>query len=141
MYRQLCTTHTCIQWHRIPISKENALSKDILCNLSTTFFRNVCEGLKLEFSSTLKPYLSTQSKFHVRPSQMFWRHKTFEKSCTKLQLTILKSVNLQYIKLGRLDDGTNKSSTKRLMFHVIFFSWFLAKFFANILSIFFLIFL
>ena len=33
-----------------------------------------------------------------------------------------KSVNLQYNTLGRLDDGTNKSSTKRLMFQVLFFS-------------------
>ena len=32
-----------------------------------------------------------------------------------------KSVNLQYITLGCLNDGTNKSSTKRLMFQVIFF--------------------
>ena len=40
---------------------------------------------------------------------------------------ILKSVNLQYNTLGRLDDGTNKSSTKRLMFqvHIIFFHDFL----------------
>ena len=34
----------------------------------------------------------------------------------------LKSVNLQLNTLGRLDDGTNESSTKRLMFHVLFFS-------------------
>ena len=33
----------------------------------------------------------------------------------------LKSVNLQYITLACLDDGTNKSSTKHLMFQVIFF--------------------
>ena len=33
----------------------------------------------------------------------------------------LKSVNLQLNTLGRLDDGTNESSTKRLMFHVLFF--------------------
>ena len=52
--------------------------------------------------------------------------------------TIYKSVNLQYNTLGRLDDGTNESSTKRLMFQVLcFFSWFLAKFFAKILSIYF----
>ena len=37
----------------------------------------------------------------------------------------LKSVNLQYNTLGRLDDGTNKSSTKRLMFPVFFFHDFL----------------
>ena len=35
--------------------------------------------------------------------------------------TIYKSVNLQYNTLGRLDDGTNESSTKRLMFQVLFF--------------------
>ena len=33
----------------------------------------------------------------------------------------LKSVNLQYITLGCLDDGTNESSTKSLMFQVLFF--------------------
>ena len=53
---------------------------------------------------------------------------------------VRKSVNLQYITLGRLDDGTNEWSTKQLMFQVLFFSWFLAKFFAKILSIYFLIF-
>ena len=51
-----------------------------------------------------------------------------------------KSVNLQYNTMGRLDDGTNESLIKRLMFQVLFFSWFLAKFFAKILSIYFLIF-
>ena len=35
--------------------------------------------------------------------------------------SILKSVNLQYITLGCLDDGTNESSTKSLMFQVLFF--------------------
>ena len=38
---------------------------------------------------------------------------------------ILKSVNLQYIMLGCLDDGTNKSSTKSLMFQVLFVLYFL----------------
>ena len=33
----------------------------------------------------------------------------------------MKSVNLQYITLGCLDDGTNKSLTKCLMFQVLFF--------------------
>ena len=32
---------------------------------------------------------------------------------------VLKSVNLQYITLGCLDDGTNKSSTRSLMFQVL----------------------
>ena len=32
-----------------------------------------------------------------------------------------KSVNLQYITLACLDDGTNESSTKRMMFQVLFF--------------------
>ena len=36
-------------------------------------------------------------------------------------VSILKSVNLQYITLGCLDDGTNKSSTKSLMFQLLFF--------------------
>ena len=34
---------------------------------------------------------------------------------------VLKSVNLQYNTLGRLDVGTNESSTKSLMFQVFFF--------------------
>ena len=33
----------------------------------------------------------------------------------------LKSVNLQYNTLGRLDDRTNELSTKHLMFQVLFF--------------------
>ena len=54
----------------------------------------------------------------------------------------LKSVNLQYITLGCLDDGTNESSTKRLMFQVIhfFFKISCKILFAKILSIYFLIF-
>ena len=36
-----------------------------------------------------------------------------------------KSVNLQYITLGCLDDGTNESSTKSLMFQVLLFLYFL----------------
>ena len=35
-----------------------------------------------------------------------------------------KSVNLQYITLGGLHDGTNESSTKSLMFQVLFFLYF-----------------
>ena len=41
--------------------------------------------------------------------------------CGGLPVLNLKSVNLQYITLGCLDDGTNKSSTKSLMFQVLFF--------------------
>ena len=37
-------------------------------------------------------------------------------SAKELQQVVLKSVNLQYITLVCLDDGPNKSSTKRLMF-------------------------
>jgi hypothetical protein len=36
-----------------------------------------------------------------------------------------KSVNLQHITLGCLDDGTNELSTKSLKFQVIFFLYFL----------------
>ena len=32
-----------------------------------------------------------------------------------------KSVNLQYNTMGRLEDGTNESLIKRLMFQVLFF--------------------
>ena len=52
----------------------------------------------------------------------------------------LKSVNLQYNTLGRFDNGTNKLSTKRLMFQVFFFSWFLTKFFAKSFQFIFLFF-
>ena len=37
----------------------------------------------------------------------------------------LKSINLQYIMLGCLDDGTNELLTKSLMFQVLFFLYFL----------------
>ena len=41
-------------------------------------------------------------------------------------IIILKSVNVQYNTLGHLDDGTNESSTKSLMFQVcIIFLYFL----------------
>ena len=43
-----------------------------------------------------------------------------------MKISLSKSVNLQYNTLSRLDDGTNDSSTKRLMFQVLFFfmiSW------------------
>ena len=41
-------------------------------------------------------------------------------NCPKGFTRYLKSVDLQYNTLGCLDDGTNKSSTKRLMFQVLF---------------------
>ena len=40
-------------------------------------------------------------------------------------ISYYKSVNLQYITLGCLDDGTNESSTKSLIFQVLFFLYFL----------------
>ena len=40
---------------------------------------------------------------------------------TGFPASIYKSVNLQYITLVCLDDGTNKSSTKRLTFHSFFY--------------------
>ena len=56
----------------------------------------------------------------------YLEHQTLGRQfvCPIVQTTlriILKSVNLQYNTLGRLDDGTNESSTKRLMFQVLFF--------------------
>ena len=39
--------------------------------------------------------------------------------------TLQKSVNLQFITLGRLDDGTNESSTKCLMFQVQYYLFFM----------------
>ena len=56
-------------------------------------------------------------------SSYLWQKAQF--SCNNnINLTLYtehKSVNLQYNTLGRLDDGTNKSSSKRLMFQVLFF--------------------
>ena len=48
----------------------------------------------------------------------------WEKILSKMVLTqkILKSDNLQYDMLSRWVDGTNDSSTKRLMFQALFFS-------------------
>ena len=47
---------------------------------------------------------------------------TYAMNVWKLKISLassfLKSVNLQYNTLGRLDDGTNESSTKHLMFQV-----------------------
>ena len=40
----------------------------------------------------------------------------------------LKSVNLQYIMRGCLHDGTKESSTKSLMFQVLFFLYFLVTY-------------
>ena len=52
----------------------------------------------------------------------------------------IKSNNLQYNMLGRWFTAMNDSSTNGLMFQVFFFSLFLAKFFAKIISIYFLFF-
>ena len=53
----------------------------------------------------------------------------------------LKSINLQYNTLGRLDNGTNEWSTKRLMFQVLFFFYdILQNSLKKLFSIYFLIF-
>ena len=64
-------------------------------------------------------------------SSIFVRaHKDSSRCCQAESLGLLllspssllfKSVNLQYNTLGCLDHGTNESSTKRLMFQVLFF--------------------
>ena len=46
---------------------------------------------------------------------------TIIKVCIVFCVPVFKSVNLQYITLGYLDDGTNDSSTKRQTFQVFFF--------------------
>ena len=46
---------------------------------------------------------------------------SYKKCATKFKEDDHKSVNLQYNTLGCLDDGTNESLTKRLMFQVLFF--------------------
>ena len=50
---------------------------------------------------------------------------TFAHRSSVTELRDYKSVNLQYITLGCLDDGTNELSTKSLMFQVLFFLHFL----------------
>ena len=49
----------------------------------------------------------------------------------------MKSVNLQYNTLGRLDDGTNELSTKCLLFQVLFFFMISCKNPFNLFSYFF----
>ena len=62
-------------------------------------------------------------------------------SLLKVIVRYLKSINLQLNTLGCLDDGANESSTKRLMFQVLyFFHDFLQNAMQKILSIHFLIF-
>ena len=45
---------------------------------------------------------------------------SYKKCATKFKEDDHKSVNLQYNTLGCLDDGTNESSAKRLMFQVLY---------------------
>ena len=47
--------------------------------------------------------------------------KVFSQLQPQGKARVVKSINLQYNTLGRLDDGTNESSTKRLMFQALFF--------------------
>ena len=61
-------------------------------------------------------------------------------SIGQVQLDLLKSVNLQYNTLGPLEDGTTNPQPSVWCSKFNFFSWFLAKSFARILLIYFLIF-
>ena len=73
-------------------------------------------------------YKQFQKKFHqklfcpiVRTMHHYILHlmlKCKRPHCLELDLNDQKSVNLQLITLGCLDDGTNESSTKNLMFQV-----------------------
>ena len=80
---------------------------------------------------------------HLIPSLLVWKEINWIEQVALSKWPInqfkpiqQKFVNLQYNMLGCLEDGTNKLLTKRLIFQVLFFfSWFLAKFFTKILSI------
>ena len=62
-----------------------------------------------------------QKGFKLIVLQLFFKGGSLLIGVSKDQQVGQKSVNLQYITLGCLDDGTNKSSTKSLMSQVLFF--------------------
>ena len=68
----------------------------------------------------------TGSRYKDLQIQMYGKSKKYchyPKDTQKLfNQCMLKLVNLQYDTLGCLDDGTNESSTKCLMFQILFFS-------------------
>ena len=76
----------------------------------------------------------TYVKMSIVPKRFCWNVSFRNAMCRNK----LKNPSIYNIcnTLGRLDDGTNESSTKHLMFQVLFFSWFLAKFFQSILLFF-----
>ena len=84
----------------------------------------ILDGNPLHF---LGKFLLRVLKFQVRPHFLLilltiirlFQSLNYQEVNLKVQL--LKSVNLQYITLGHWDDGTNESSTQRLMFQVLFF--------------------
>ena len=94
-----------------------------LCNVGETFqllFQNGFKIVKYVIHNNFVKSFDREFNLHVtfvfRP---LCRFKVFQKILTKENF--LKSVNLQYITLDCLDDGTNESSTKSLMFQVLFF--------------------
>ena len=74
-------------------------------------------------SHKLDPFLLSRSKFQISTVSFFF-YSFYVLKCIWEQSTcvlVYKSVNLQYITLGCLDNRTNESSTKSLMFQVLFF--------------------
>ena len=61
------------------------------------------------------------SRFPSHFPSRFSSHSLVKSQSGLAESPFQKSVNLQYVTLGCLDDGTNESSTKSLMFQVIFF--------------------
>ena len=69
--------------------------------------------------ASLLAFLSSNMTALCAVSFKRWE-KFHEMGAFKLLSYLLKSVNLQYITLGCLDNGTNESLTKRLMFQLLF---------------------
>ena len=84
--------------------------------------------------SCFAPHVQTIKQASTARRQTAWMKALYQKKKTQSyssagftmgteykSVHLQKSVNLQYNTLGCLDDGTNQSSTKSLMFQVLFF--------------------
>ena len=71
----------------------------------------------------------TPALIHLQLEQFndyyYHQQKLLQQQQPQVATTVQSNVNLQFITLGCLDDGTNESSTKSLMFQVLFFLYFL----------------
>ena len=67
----------------------------------------------------------TPALIHLQLEQFndyyYHQQKLLQQQQPQVATTVQSNVNLQFITLGCLDDGTNESSTKSLMFQVLFF--------------------